>query len=128
MCHASSNVHIDGPGNISALRDLMVVAIRDYVAEYETEYILFMQSGKQDLPTTSRERRWPELRYAARDLLSLRSLLIAAIAPLNAYVEEGVAVDWDQKDFRIRKWEMTSVESEQFDHTPLQTRDASTTS
>jgi len=119
---ASSKLHVNGPRNVRSVLDLMVEAIRDYVAKYETKYTRFMQA----MPYR-REREWPELRYAGRDLLSLRELLIAAIAPLNAYAEEGQAVHWDQEDFWFRKDELGRAKSEPFDRTPLQTRDDSTT-
>jgi hypothetical protein len=119
LAQASSKLYIDGPANVRSLLDLMVVAIREYVGKYETKFTRFMQSEQQDLPLTYREREWPELRYAARDLLSLRGLLIAAIAPLNAYAEEGQAVPLDL--VYMSDW------SNWIDYYPLHTLNDSTT-
>lgn len=126
LAQASSKLLIDGPTSVRSLLDLMVVAIRDYVAKYEAQFTLFMQSQPQGWSIADRQQKWPELRDAAGDLLSLRGLLIAAIEPLNAYAEKGQVVHWDQTDFRERKDDLTRAKPEPFDRAPLQTQDAST--
>lgn len=109
---ASSKLHVNGPPSVRSLLDLMVVAIREYLANYESKYTRFMQSGRQDRMGGYSEREWPELGYAARDLLSLRVLLVAAIEPLNAYVEEGQAVHWDQRTSMLRKQQLERARPE----------------
>jgi hypothetical protein len=119
LAQARSKLYIDGPQSIKSLIDLMVVAIREYIEKYETNFTLFMEPE----PFVYHQREWPELPYASRDLLSLRVLLIAAIAPLNTYAEEGQAVQWDQQDFWIRKYELAYAKLEPFDLTPSPTKD-----
>ena len=44
LSEAASELAVEGPESVYAIVDLMAVAIRNYLAEYETKYELHMQS------------------------------------------------------------------------------------
>ena len=105
LSDAASELATRGPESVYAIVDLMAVAIRDYVSEYETKYVLHMQSPLCNTSPAHWEREWPELVDAARGLIALRELLVAAIEPLNSYARQGDEVTWDSKSW-ARKYEL----------------------
>jgi hypothetical protein len=110
LSDAASELAVEGPESVNAIVDLMAVAIRDYLSEYETKYERHMQSPLCDTSPAHWEREWPELVDAARRLIALRELLVAAIEPLNAYARQGDEVVWDSEAWS-RKYELRRAEA-----------------
>jgi hypothetical protein len=105
LSDAASELGVEGPDSVFAIVDLMAVAIRNYLSEYEQSYELHMQSPLCNTSPAHWEREWPELVDAARGLIALRELLVAAIEPLNAYARQGEEVIWDSESW-VRKYEL----------------------
>jgi HEAT repeat protein len=112
IAEASATLHVDGPHSVKSLLDVMVIAIRDYLAKYEANYTRFVLTGYSESDHFTRERSWLKSNNAARDLLYLRSVLLAAIEPLNVYAEKGQEIHWEERDLRVRKYELARSEQQ----------------
>ena len=105
LAAASAELSTGGPDSISSLIDLMVTALRDYLVRYEASFERHMYRNGRNNWDWHDQFSWPDLRYAAADMLTLRELLVGAIDPLNSYVRGGDAVEWDPKSYS-RRWEI----------------------
>lgn len=91
---AAAELTVDGPESIQKLLDLMIEATREYLAAHQARYLHFMQSVPAGQSPLYADREWPGRRRAAEDLLWLRTILVAAIQPLNSYAQRGEEVPW----------------------------------
>jgi HEAT repeat protein len=91
---AAAELEVDGPESIRKLLAVMVEATREYLADHEASYLRFMERVPEGTAPLYWEREWPDLATAAQDLLCLRTVLVAAIQPLNGYVRRGEEIPW----------------------------------
>jgi hypothetical protein len=103
---AAAELQVDGPESIQKLLEVMVEVTREYLAGHEARYIRFMQSAPEDTSPVYWEREWPDLARAAQDLLWLRTILVAAIQPLNSYVQRGEEISW-RDDITMLRFQQT---------------------
>jgi hypothetical protein len=95
----SGKLHAKGPGDVRSAVDWMVSAVSAYLSIYQANYTLFMQSSDySDLAPTHKERNWPMLGPAARDLLELRRCIGEAIQNVNAFSDAGSVIEWTLPD------------------------------
>lgn len=97
----SGKLHAKGTGDVSSAVDWIVKAISLYLSIYQADYTRFMEG-----PTAPelvgapahKERNWPALGDAARDLLELRSGIAHAIQNVNAFADSGSIIAWEDPE------------------------------
>ena len=103
------SVSSKGTHDVKALVTILLEATMSYLEKHHTSYLRFMSTDYQHLAPAHRERNWPGMGAAWRDLLYLRQLLVTAIEPLNHYAKGGEAIDWSINDWRANLPEPRSV-------------------
>ena len=96
LAELSGKIQTRGPTDVKDAADFMLEVVTTFLIEHEANYTRFMQEpNTHDLAPAHQERNWPELGEAARDLITLRKLMSAAIQNLNQYASTGDVLDWD---------------------------------
>ena len=94
-----------GPRDVKAATDFMQDLVVSYLAEYEADFMRFMDTPSlQQIPRSHREREWPRLGEASDDLIALRKVLHAIIENLNKYAQAGEVVDWEEPKMIAAKY------------------------
>lgn len=102
----SGKLQQKGPGDVRSAVDRILNAITTYLAIYEADYTLFMASNSYpDLAPAHKERNWPALGPAARDLTELRRLIAYAVRNINAFAASGDVIEWvEPESIRESNW------------------------
>ena len=91
-----------GPNDLIQNMDYVLKSITFYLSEYEYSYMRFMQTPSlQSLAPAHKERNWPELGDAAKDLILLRKVIHMSIKNLNEFAYNGKVVDWEEPNFHM---------------------------
>jgi len=106
LASLSGKLHAKGPGDVHSAVDWMVEVLTAYLSIYHSDYTIFMQGPQySDLPSAHKERNWPSLGSAARDLLELRRCLGEGIRNVNAFAERGEVIEWiEPEDSTAAHW------------------------
>jgi hypothetical protein len=99
LSNLSGKLHAKGPGDVRSAVDWMVTAISAYLGIYQADYTQFMQGPTYpdlDSAPAHKERNWPLLGPAARDLIELRGYIGRAIQNVNAFADSGSVIEWKE--------------------------------
>jgi hypothetical protein len=94
LANFSATARTGGRADVTVALSFIVRVVSDYLAEFETDYLRFMAASFPELAPAHRERNWPRLADAARELIRVRGIVDTAIRHLNAFVDEGARIDW----------------------------------
>jgi hypothetical protein len=89
-----------GPETLIVTLDYLGDLLALYLSEYEYSYLIFMQTPSQQwLSPGHRERNWPDLGNASKDLILLRKVMHYAISNIHEFAYNGEVVDWEEPSF-----------------------------
>jgi hypothetical protein len=113
----SGKLHAKGPGDVRSAVDWIVRAISAYLSIYQADYPRFMQGPtypELNSAPAHKERNWPALGPAARDLLELRSYISRAIQNVNAFADAGSVIEWKEPEHSLAAFWLRYAEGRKF--------------
>jgi hypothetical protein len=95
-----------GPNDLIKTIDYLIKSISAYLSDYEYAYVMFMRAPMfPQLSSAHKERNWPDLGDAAKDMICLRQVVHYALKNINEFAYNGEVVDWEEPNFhKARYW------------------------